>query len=511
LVSLQQDLSSRGLDSHLSTAFNSGDKYYAHVADTISSGFFDATGRSLDLYQKLLSMDREISSLKALIAVAKGVLSVYVKDNTGNTISVKRGSVVELFSGYYNELLDLSDASNYGKIISSLYTIELRNDTASPLELSSIIPGGQNLIALPHTDATASSDYKDFRKYDLTPISLTGIKSTDVTIGLTGASCFIHPSPFQSSNSNSQFVYSRYKSVGFDEDLYFTPPASSAWNEDTGVSGIPLDLGTLLPFNPTGSTTPGISNSFVWGGTYDTTNQVPFGNGKLNEFCVHIDHPTIAYESKQPSPKTFKELVKPSQGPVGTRGFNYPAFRHSAGFEASNTEAFIPGVTNQTKGYQQLAYNKIFNNTYGVSGDNHSYPEKLGFSPDDEFLIGKYSCGSYLYMAPSSHYPIQVEGSTSLATKTLSPGTENAIVIPVLFQMRCQDKLGFVGGFRNSGTIRNVTYTKKIGIDIKVSNEEVFSFDLSVSGSYTKSALASPTYSNFKDTLGYRRFEQNQL
>ncbi len=31
LVSLQQDLTSRGLDSHLSTAFNSGDKYFAHV------------------------------------------------------------------------------------------------------------------------------------------------------------------------------------------------------------------------------------------------------------------------------------------------------------------------------------------------------------------------------------------------------------------------------------------------------------------------------------------------
>lgn len=511
LVSLQQDLSSRGLDSHLSTAFNSGDKYYAHVADTISSGFFDASGRSLDLYQKILSMDKEISSLKALISVAKGVLSVYVKDNTGNTVNVKRGSVVELFSGYYNELLDLSNTSNHGKIVSSLYTIELRNDTASPLELSSIIPGGQNLIALQHTDATASSDYRDFRKYDLTPISLTGIKSTDVTIGLTGASCFIHPSPFQSSNSNSQFVYCRYKSVGFDEDLYFTPPTTSAWNEDTGVLGIPLDLGTLLPFNPIGASTPGVSNSFIWRGTYDTTNKVPFGNGKLNEFCIHIDHPTIVYEAKQASPKTFKELVKPSQGPVGTKGFAYPAFRHSSGFEAASTEVFSPVITNQRKGYQQLAYNRIFNNTYGVSGDNHSYPEKLGFSPDDEFLIGKYSCGSYLYMAPSSHYPIQVEGSTSLATKTLSPGTENAIVIPVLFQMRCQDKLGFVGGFRDGGTIRNVTYTKKIGIDIKVSNEEIFSFDLSVSGSYAKSALASPTYSNFKDTLGYRRFDQNQL
>lgn len=510
LVSLQQDLSSRGLDSHLATAFNSGDKYFAHIADTISSGFFDSTGRSLDLFQKILAMDQEIASLKALISVAKGVLSVFVKDNIGNTISVKRGSVVELFTGYYSELLDLTNISNYGKIVSSLYTIELRNDTASPLELSSIIPGGQNVIALSHTNATASSDYRDFRKYDLTPISLTGIKSSDVTIGLTGASSFIHPSPFQSSNSNSQFVYSRYKSVGFDEDLYFAPLDSSLWDENTGVSGVPLDRGTLLPFNPTGTTTLGISNSFIWGGTYDITNGVPLGNGKLNEFCVHINHPTITFEAKTPSPKAFKELVKPSQGTPGTKGFIDPSFRHSAGFEASNTEAFNPAITNQTKEYQQLEYNKIKFNNYGVSGNNNSYPEKLGFSPDDEFLVGKFSCGSYLYIAPSSHSPIQVEGSTSLASKTLSPGTENAIVIPVLFQMRCQDKLGFIGGFRESGTIRNVIYTKKIGIDIKVSNEEIFSFDLSISGSYTKSALASPTFSNFKDTLGFRRFDQPQ-
>jgi hypothetical protein len=499
LVSLQQDLTSRGLDSHLSTAFNSGDKYFAHVADTISSGFFDSTGRSLDLYQKILAMDKEIASLKALISVAKGVLTVYIKSGS-DLIKVNRGSVVDLFAGYYDELVDLTNFSNYGKIVSVLYSIQLRNETASPLELASIIPGGQNVMALDSTSTTATPDYSNNRKYDLTPISLTSIKSSEVRSNLSGRNSYIHSSPFQSANSNSQFIYPRFKSVGFDDDLYFTPKTGLTWNSESGVSGVPVDGGSLIPFKPGGTSTPGTVNANIWNGSYVSGS--PVGNGKLNEFCVHISHPTIVSEATSTT-KTFENLIRPSQG---SSGFNYPSFRHSFGFEASSTDTlFASAVTNQTKNYQQLSYHQIASTSYGATGSNASYPEKLGFSSDDEYLVGKYSCGSYLFMAPASHSLIQVEGSTTLATKTLSSGEENSIVIPVLFQMRCQDKLGYIGGFRNSGAIRNITYTKKIGIDIKVNNEELFSFDLSISGSYTKSALASPTYSSFRDRLGIRR------
>lgn len=497
LVSLQQDLTARGLDSHLSTAFNSGDKYFAHVADTISSGFFDSTGRSLDLYQKLIAMDKEIASLKALISVAKGVLTVYVKSGN-DLIKVNRGSVVELFAGYYDELIDLTNSSNYGKIVTVQYSVELRNETASPLELASIIPGGQNVMALDNTSTTASPDYSNNRKYDLTPVSLTSIKPSEVRPNLTGRSSFIHSAPYQSANSNSQFIYPRFKSVGLDEDLYFLPKTGLTWNSETGVSGIPVDGGSLIPFKPGGASTPGTSNADIWNGTYSSGTAV--GNGKLNEFCVHRSHPALSGSA------TFESLIRPTQG---TSGFNYPAFRHAFGFESSSTDTlFTSSVTNQTKTYQQLSYHQIATNSYGASGVNTSYPEKLGFSADDEWLVGKYSCGAYLFLAPSSHSPVQVEGSTTLATKTLSSGTENAIVIPVIFQMRCQDKLNKVGGFRTSGDIRNITYTKKIGIDIKVNNEELFSFDLSVSGSYTKSALASPTYSSFRDRLGIRRLTE---
>jgi hypothetical protein len=497
LVALQKDLTARGLDDHLGSSFNSGDKYYAHVADTISSGFFDSTGKALDVYQKILSMDQEIAALKALIAVAKGVLSVYIKSPDGSSIPVSKGSVIELFAGYYNEIFDINPSleETLGKISSTVYSIELRNDTASPLELASIIPGGLNTMALISSTAT-SEDYKNHRKYDLTPLSLTGVKTTDVNPGLQGRSSFIHAAPYQSGNSNSQFVYTRYKSVGFDEDLYFTSLTSTGFSPSAGTTSgnVPLDKGALVPYDPT-STTLGITRAEVWNGTYLSGS--PVGNGKLNEFCIHTNHPAIKSGSV-----AFSSLLKPTQG---TAGFNYPAFRHSAGFQASSSDVFDSAIINQTKNYQQLAYTQISSVNYGT--DNNAYPEKLGFSSDDEYLVGKYSCGAYLFLAPSSYGAVQVEGSTTLATKKLSSGTENAIVIPLIFQMRCMDKLGNVGGYRSSGTIRNITYNKKIGIDIKVNNEEIFSFDVSISGSYSKTALASPTYSSYKNTLGTRRFQ----
>ena len=136
--------------------------------------------------------------------------------------------------------------------------------------------------------------------------------------------------------------------------------------------------------------------------------------------------------------------------------------------------------------------------TFGT--DDNSYPNKLGFVESDEFLCGKFSCGAYLFMAPTNHTAVQIEGSTQLAKKTLDFGQENSITVPLVFQMRAQDKVGYVGGWRSAGNLKNVTYTKKIGIDIQVKNEDLFSFDVLVTGSYTKTSLVSPAYSQSTQT-----------
>jgi hypothetical protein len=59
--------------------------------------------------------------------------------------------------------------------------------------------------------------------------------------------------------------------------------------------------------------------------------------------------------------------------------------------------------------------------------------------------------------------------------------------------------LKYVGGWRLSGNLANITYTKRLGIDIKVKNEELFSFDLVVSGSHTKDSLSAPSYSRARE------------
>jgi len=491
VVKIQEDLQAKGLDQHLSTQFTSGDKFYAHNSSVIASGFFDSTGKALDLFQKLTQIDNELQSLRALIAKAKGTLGVYIR-NGSTSNKVNPGSTVNLFAGYYDQLIDLTNPNNKGKIASVVYYVELRNEAATPLELSSLIPGGQGVKA-PNT-ISSQTDYNNNRKYGETPIQLSGITDADVNVSSPGA--FIQASGYQSGNAYSQFIYPRYKSSGLDENLYFTPPTSLAWNINdgslVGTSQLPIDNnGVLIPFRPdTTSVTGAGSNANIWAGTY--TSFAPDGNGNLNEFCIHVSHPDIS--SGVP---IFVNLVNPSVSPSGP--MQYPAFRHALGFETdTNTTTSVPGF--QTAPYQQLEYYPaLSSSSFGVN--NSAYPNKLGFVESDEFLCGKFSCGSYLFLSPTNHTAVQIEGSTQLAKKTLDFGQENAITVPLIFQMRAQDKLGFVGGWRSAGNLKNITYTKKIGIDIQVKNEDLFSFDILVTGSYTKTSLVSPAYSQSKKTI----------
>lgn len=488
VVKIQTDLQAKGLDQHLSTQFTSGDKFYAHNSSTIASGFFDASGKALDLFQKLTQIDNELQSLRALVAKAKGTLGVYIRSgSTSNKINP--GSTVNLFAGFYDQLIDLSNPSNRGKIANVIYYLELRNEAATPLELSSLIPGGQGVKA-PIT--IGQGDYDNNRKYGETPIQLSGINSANVDVTSPGA--FIQASGYQSANAYSQFVYTRYKSVGLDEDLYFTPPTGLPWNETTGTTGLPINNGgILMPFNPVGAPSGAGANPNIWSGNYTLLN--PDGNGNLNEFCIHISHPDI----NDGAGDLFSSLVRPPVTGTGTMA--YPSFRHALGFETdTNITSSIPS-SSQNLSTQQLEYypaNSL--STFGGLNDD-AYPNKLGFLDSDEFLCGKYSCGSYLFLGPTSHTAVQIEGSTQLAKKTLEFGQENAIVIPLIFQMRAQDKLGFIGGYRTAGNLKNITYSKKIGIDIQVRNEDLFSLDVLVTGNFTKTSLVSPAYSQSKKTI----------
>jgi len=288
-----------------------------------------------------------------------------------------------------------------------------------------------------------------------------------------------------SANENGQFVYPRWKSVGFDREYYVTSVTPDPSYDYLGVidtttgSLVPVNNSAVVPFFPS-ATTPvypnGGINGAVWNGATASSGGsiVGQGNGYISEFCISKDHPAIAKNL------TFLELVKPN---ISNGVVVYPYFRQS--------NYFFTDITSSNY-YQQLGWAPILT-TFATGaassrGDN-MYPNKLGFQETDVYLIGKYTCGAYLFLGPPTASYIQVEGSTSQANKVVQSGVQNAINVPVIFQFRATDYLGNVGGFRTSGQPSNITYTKSIGIDIQVRNVSSFSFDLTASGSFKQEAL----------------------
>lgn len=499
VLAIQQDLASKGIDGLLSKQVSVGGKTFYLDAVSVLSGFYDSAGSPLDLFQKITELQDQLNSLRAVVERATGTLEVYIVDSTGNSQVVTNGSTINLNAGYYNQIFSAATTTDAGKIAATVYQIQITNTSAGLLELASIMPGGLDTIAGSGTTYSLPTGYSTNLRYGETPISITSLTTANIVpVGSTGGAdnesltLYRQAPPYASGNSNSQFVYPRWKSVGFDSDLYITPSAFSAAYVYTGdSSGLPRNGSQMLPYDPTVASVPTASgtNANVWNGgiTGTTGSYVGTGNGTLSEFCIHKDHPALS------TGLDFTALVKPDYaGGVVV----YPYFRHSDYFYVDQT---VPGYLTQL-GYQPAQTDFVQGAT--ASREDSMYPNKLGFIDNDEYLIGRYTCGSYLFLGPPTASSIQVEGSTQLASKYVQTGQANSINVPLIFQFRANDKLGYIGGFRADGNPTNVSYTKKVGIDIQVRNQSPFSFDVQVTGKFKNDTLSSPNFSSTTVNLG---------
>jgi len=494
LLAIQQDLSSRGVDALLNRQFTSGSKTFLIDAPVISSGFTDSSGNPVDLFQKLTDMQNQIASLRAIIEKSVGVLEVQLVDEAGNTQIISSGQTIKVNAGYYNQIFSNPTTSDAGKIASKIYQLKLVNTAAGLLELASSLPGGLDTLAGTSSTYSLPTGYSQNLRYGEIGISVTSLTAADIIPpGSTGAANnesfqqLRQASPYASGNANSQFIYPRWKSVGLDQDLYFiTQPYASGYDYQGNSNDQPQNGSSLIPFDPTISTVPTASgqNGSVWNGGY-TGSAVPYvglGNGYLSEFCVHKNHPALV------TGLSFTNLVKPNYSSAGT--VVYPYFRQSDYFYYDNS---LPNY------WMQLGYTTVTDDFVPgatATRQDSMYPFKLGFESNDEWLIGRYSCGSYLFLGPATPSLVQVQGSTSLASQFVEQGTNNAIIIPLIYQFRATDKLGYIGGFKSSGNPTNITYTKKLGIDIQVRNQSPFSFDLEVTAKYKNDTFSSPNFSS---------------
>lgn len=492
-LDFEDELTTRGLDLHLQNQFTTGERFFAHKSEDISSGFFTNEGNTIDLYEQLKSMKTIIEGLQQSITEAKGVIKVNVIDDKGNVSEVTSGDTLKLFAGFYrDEVADTSGGVtvyNDGAIVTKQYIISIENTSATNLQLVSSLMGGIEQIA-PTSDPTnfPTSDYHVNRRYDLASLSVNS-----ATEGATSGD--FHLTGYQSSQVKSQYIYSRYFNYGLSEELYATTtlsPATSAYpytGQNVGIETVPFVGQHYVPFVPSGPgavyPNDGVANSDIWVGTSVVAN-TPDGGGVQSEFCIHIDHPAIqsfgaGYNITAGT--NLKDLFEPIFNPVATQ--SYMPISHAVFMETSvNEDIGILG----NKYYVQSARNTLIAFAGNGIRTPDNYPTKIGFKPDDEFLIGKYTCGNYLFVFPNDYPDISVDGNhPSLSIKEVAIGSENSINIPVLYQFRASDKLGNIGGYRDGvAPLNNIKYTKKIGIDIGVKDEAPFSFDIEISSQYKK-------------------------
>jgi len=518
-VELENNLAAKGLDIHLSSSFNSLEKYYAHDADVVASNFYTQEGKVISLYEKLQELQKRIASLEDRLDKVAGTLMVYIIDPSNNSkIAVSNSTVIDLFAGYYLDYVTLLPPNERrGAIVNRVYQIAIQNSEATPLQLVSRFPGGiggslpTSLTTVPSFlpnspydpnilfPTVNDSDFTVFRKYDQVPIVQTSINAEDTNNSNKFATAY-----YQSGQSTGQYVWSRYTDVGLVKSLYKEAPTR-----------------TLLP-----DFTPGTTQAWIWDGQPILPGGIPLGPGSETVFCFHTDHPDL-YPSTTSLGITFQaaNLQLPTVSIDPSTGYAVApeavgAFRHAAlvNSMASN------GVPSAQLSYRQSFLQNVgpapFTTSYAVTNPSE-LPDKFGFLSNDRFLIGSNTVGSYLFLGPSVFNQLNVKGIDARSTKTVEIGDENAIIIPVVFQYRMEDYYGtsggagagIVGGFNPSVTVppKNLTYIRRIGVDIYAQDEPAFSFDIQVSAVYKKSSLsqviatATPTVNKQLQNIVYTK------
>jgi hypothetical protein len=507
-VDFENSLNAKGLDVHTASQFTQGERFFGHVAEDIASGFFTNEGNVIDLFQKLKSLQTTLDAVQQSITLDRGAIKVRIIDSEGNSLDVSNGDTVSLFAGYYKDLIKDTTGGTVvykeGDIITKQYAISIQNTSATNLELVSLLFGGIGELATTSTPALSpTDDYHVNRRYDIVPIGVNSNPTPQL-------GNFKQRAGSQSGQVKSQFIHSRVKDYGLSEEIYepgdpstdfstyFTVGYTYQGRTVGSTNFVPANWGHYLPFNPQFSGVPGTAtDSRVWNGTTTAAPVTANGGGYLTEFCISKDHPEIPTLCG-PSflIANIAEVFRPDFGSLApilpTLSQEYLPFSHALHFETSVSEDSNPfGV----KYYKQVSRITPDTPTNNNTNKNEShYPIKLGFKNNDRYLIGKYTCGTYLYMYPTNYESISVEGNfPARSSKIIKFGEENSVNIPVLFQFRASDRLGFVGGYRTNSTLTNIKYSKKMGIDIILKDESPFSFDIQVDAQYIKeTSLDSP-------------------
>lgn len=512
-IQITQDLTTAGLYTHLDDSFTANSKYFSHNATSIASGFLTTEQNPVSLFDKLVEMQTQIEKLKAQIAGTLGELVVYIEDESGAQTSVSNHTTVKLFAGYYvDEITNQIDRK--GAIVTKNFKLKLSNSKATDLELIARLVGDRTKAAYGSgastvlgvapgvIDPVVSSDtyYANEGRYDLVPLQYQNINSN-----MTGVD-YMNSTPYQSGQLRGQFLYSRYKNLANDAELYsMTPPDTdygvTSWTVGNGVDdfeyGINYKFGTnpvivgsgeSRYFNFANATSAAYAanngtDDFIWSGDYDS-------NGLPNRTSLSTATNTVSKTDYDNGLFLHKDHPLLNAGSALT-----PLNIAETGLVSMSKNA--PRRANMTDGLFQNPYKRA----HWQMKSNTSTPIdvyrslKMSFNAEDQFLLGGHSCGAYLFLSPIETTSLTVDADNKFGKKSISQGATNAISVDLIFQYRMTDYFGVtssttsannagrVGGIAST-SLTNLTYSKKIGLDILKGENDVFSFDIEVYAKY---------------------------
>jgi hypothetical protein len=480
-VQLKEELTSEGVYTHIADQFEVGSKTYAHTASSIASGFLTPEQAPVSVYDKLIELQNEIDKLRAQIEGTLGELEVMIIDEDGNVSKVTNNTTVKLFAGYYvNELPEV----NYkGHIVTKNFKVQLSNTKASNLELIARIIGDTELPAPVSSTNTefglgsgtiaaevaSNTYYTTEANYDLAPVVYQNLSAAD-----QNTAWFNGPSQ-QSTQLKGQFVYSRFMNLAADNQLYVTNDIDTGditgydryeYNLKYNITGWSYTAegykdfsnATFSAFNSDGNA----QTDFIWSGSdTDISKETTVTSDYANGLWAHIDHPLV-----QEGGLNALDMV--SNGITGISKSAVVRSSDSYGLQQSPLR-----ITNTI-------------NSAGNPGLRRS--AKNSFESNDQYLLGGKSCGSFLFLSPIDKESLVVDAKNKRGKKVIPGNSSNAISVDLVFQYRMTDYYGVgstgTGRIGGTTTLTNLTYSKKIGLDILDSSGNDFQFDIEVYAKY---------------------------
>jgi hypothetical protein len=508
-VSLKEDLESVGVYDHVGDSFTVNEKYFAHNASSLASGFLTGEQNPISVYDKLLELQNEVESLRAQIDGTIGELLVQIIDEDGNVTPVTNNSKVKLFAGYYID--EVPATNSKGFIVTKNFKINLSNTKATNLELIARILGDIEQPAYSSTASTvwglqsgaidpvvsSNTYYTTEGKYDLAPVVYQNLDATEST------ESYFNDSPVQSAQLRGQFLYSRFMNIANDNSLYLTSSDGSGGDIDASdnsgydtfeygintayqISGVTTNStdksksfanATVATWSDSAST-----NDYIWNGAYNGVNNTP-GSVSVSTVTAALYDNAIFIHKDHPLTESGMEALDIAKN--GFVGMPKTAPRRASDLYGKKQTPF------------RLTNTIVAAATAGVGSGVGSGPVlglrtagKNSFEPNDQYLLGGHSCGSFLYVSPLGKDSLVVDASNKRGKKIIEGSSSNAINIDMVFQYRMTDYSGTgdtgrgrVGGII-SNSLQNLTYSKIIGIDIVDSNNTDFQFDVEVYSKY---------------------------